>query len=183
MLIKSVTSLVVAIVIAFAGQAHAQSLNGTWSVSNGTMAGKAVPSSVLSSMSLMINGSVFEAKSGGFVSKGALGANTLAVPPQMEFTINDGADKGRKIKAIYEFAGRDLKIAFSESGQYPNSMSGDALVLTYKLNGAASSVAATPAPASSSTSASASATTGIINSGDPMMAPKRKKVRRSFSSQ
>lgn len=145
MLNKSVSSLVVAIAVLIAGQAYAQSLNGTWSVATGTKAGQAVPSSALSSMSLVINGSNFEAKSGGLVSTGALGANTLASPPQMEFTISDGADKGRKVKAIYEHSGGELKIAFSESGQYPSSMSGDTLVLTYKLSGAASSVASTPA--------------------------------------
>ena len=128
------------VVFSIANQADAQSLNGTWSVTTGTMSCKSVPSSALSSMSLKINGSTFEAKSGGLVSNGAIGANTLASPPQMEFTINSGADKGRKVKAIYELANNQLKIAFSESGQYPSSMS-EGMVLSYRLSGAAAAPA------------------------------------------
>lgn len=150
MLLKSVMSVVVAFAISigtisFASHAHAQSLNGTWSVATGMKAGSSIPASALSSMTLMINGSQFEAKSGGLVSKGAIGANTLATPPQMEFTINEGSDQGRKVKAIYELAGGELKIAFSESDQYPASIGGDALVLTYKSSGGATSLASTGA--------------------------------------
>jgi len=135
------------VLFSIANQADAQSLNGTWSVTTGTMSGKAVPASALSSMSLKINGSTFEAKSGGLVSNGALGANTLASPPQMEFTISSGADKGRKVKAIYELANSELKIAFSEGDKYPSSMS-DGMVLSYKLSSTGSSaVAAGSAPA------------------------------------
>ena len=170
MFFKSVMSVVAAAAILVASSAQAQSLNGTWSVSTGTKAGKSVPSSALTSMSLMINGSSFEARSGGFVSKGGLGANTLASPPQMEFTINDGADKGRKVKAIYEMSGGSLKIAFSESDQYPSSMNGDALVLTYSLSGGASSSMA-------ANGQQPAATTPPPEGKLPPMVPKRKNRR------
>ena len=146
------------VVFSLANQADAQSLNGTWSVTTGTMSGKSVSASALSSMSLKINGPTFEAKSGGLVSNGSLGANTLASPPQMEFTINSGADKGRKVKAIYELANNVLKIAFSESNSYPSSMS-EGVVLSYKLSSSSGSTAFAAGAASGTPAAAPARTT------------------------
>jgi uncharacterized protein (TIGR03067 family) len=136
------------------GAVQAQSLDGQWSVAGGMMHGKTVPAGPLASMSLSISGAKFEAKSGGMVSSGALGANTLASPAQLEFSIDTGADQGRKVKAIYEVQNQELKIAFSETDEYPTSFESSEqnkyLVLSYKSAGA-STLAASTSPGAATT--------------------------------
>lgn len=96
-----------------------QSLNGEWSVASGKMDGQVVPTNALASMKLVVNSTNFSAVSGSLTSSGTLGANSLASPAQLVFTIDNGADKGNKVNAIYKFNNGDLTITYSKDGSFP----------------------------------------------------------------
>jgi uncharacterized protein (TIGR03067 family) len=97
----------------------APSLNGNWTITNGTLHGQPVPANVLSVMSLNITNSDFVAKSGNLNSTGSITVNAQANPAQLDFAITGGADQGRRLKAIYRLENAVLTITFSENDQYP----------------------------------------------------------------
>lgn len=114
---------------------QAQSLNGQWKIIEGVMAGQTVPSDTLAAMSLNLNRKTFEAKSGSANSSGTLTNNPHSTPSQLVFQINQGADSGREIKAIYQHIGGNMQIAFSQTGEFPKDFESNSdnknLLLTY----------------------------------------------------
>ena len=119
--------------------AMGQSLNGEWTVASGTMDGQTVPANALTSMKLTINSANFSAVSGSLTSSGTLGANSLASPAQLVFTIDNGADSGNKVNAIYKFNNDELTITFSKGGSFPSGFDSTAenkcLQLVYRQGG------------------------------------------------
>ena len=115
---------------------HAQSVVGQWTIIEGQVAGQKVPPEILAAMSLKLDQSTFEAKSGTANSSGMLTNNPRTAPFQMVFKINKGADSGREIKAIYQFVNGNLQIAFSQTAEFPtvfeSSSDNKYLLLTYK---------------------------------------------------
>ena len=126
-----------------------QSLDGEWTVASGKMDGQVVPATSLASMKLTITSANFSAVSGSMTSSGTLGANSLASPAQLLFTIGDGADKGNKVNAIYKFNNGQLAITFSKDGSFPASFESTAdnklLQLVYKKGGGAGAGGSTAA--------------------------------------
>lgn len=111
-------------------------IEGDWEITEAMVSGQEVPSSILSSMKLKINRGNFDAKSGSSMSKGKISNAGGSSPKQILFTINDGADNGREIKAIYELQNQNLKIAYSQSDDFPTEFTSTKanrfLVMTYK---------------------------------------------------
>jgi uncharacterized protein (TIGR03067 family) len=132
--------------------AQAQSLDGNWVVKSGILDGKLVPDIALTSMVLNVTSTKFEARSGSFSSLGTLAANALASPAQLEFTIDSGADAGRKLKAIYALENGQLKVTFSQDDIFPSTFdsteSNRYLSLVYALGQAASTASNTSAGSS-----------------------------------
>ena len=128
----------------------AQSLNGEWTVASGKMDGQTVPTNALASMKLSINSTSFSAVSGSLTSSGTLGANSLATPAQLVFTIDNGADKGNKVNAIYKIANGELTITFSKDGSFPSGFDSTAgnkfLQLVYRQAGNAGNTTAATNP-------------------------------------
>ena len=133
---KNLSSILTVALIFVAVPAFAQTLAGDWMITDGMFAGEKVPKDALDSMSLKMTRNSFDAKSGETMSKGKLTNQASSQPPQLVFKIDSGTDVGREIKAIYEFKGSILKIAFSQSEEYPSGFDSTAdnkiLVLSYK---------------------------------------------------
>jgi len=150
---------------------NAQSIDGNWAVQSGVLNGKKVPDIALTSMALNINSTKFEARSGSFASMGTISANTLVLPAQIEFSIENGADTGRKLKAVFALENGQLKVTFSQDDQFPTSFeSTDAnryLALIYA-----------PGQATSATNTSAS-TTSTPPVAENQLPPKAGKNRRN----
>ena len=140
---------IVVVAMAWAVPCEAQSLNGDWAVSTGTSDGQAVPTIALNSMKLTINSTSFSAVSGNLTSSGTLGADSLSSPARLVFTIDQGADSGNKIFAIYKFENGGLTITFSKDENFPSGFDSTAdnkyVQLVYKA-GTGNSTAATPPP-------------------------------------
>ncbi|MEQ1906069.1 MAG: hypothetical protein ABL888_17925 [Pirellulaceae bacterium] len=88
-------------------------LQGDWVVASGTLAGQPVPANSLESMSLKINGSNFDAKSGSLTSGGTI-ALVQEGGYQLNFIISRGADSGKTVRALYRFADNILTITYSQ---------------------------------------------------------------------
>lgn len=86
---------------------------GEWVVSSGTLAGQPVPGNSLESMSLKINGSEFDAKSGSLTSGGTI-ALVQEGGYQLNFIISRGADAGKTVRALYRVADNILTITYSQ---------------------------------------------------------------------
>ena len=126
----------ITIMFTFSGVVSAQSLNGDWDVSSGTMFGQDVPSSALAAMALNFSDNQFSAISGNLNSGGTVIANPQAAVKTLDFKINSGSDSGRLLKAIYKIEGGDLMITFSQTDQYPQTFDSTAenklLALRYR---------------------------------------------------
>ena len=97
-----------------------QTIEGDWSVTKGVVAGLDVPIEILASMKLKITGNQFDASSDGTTSKGMIKVESRGRgPTKAVFAIDTGDDAGRQINAIYQMAGRTLKIAFSQTADFP----------------------------------------------------------------
>ena len=120
-----------------------QSLDGEWSVASGKMDGQVVPANALALMKLTINSGKFSAVSANLASSGSLSGDNFASPAQLTFNIDNGADKGNKVNAIYKFNNGELTITFSKDGSFPagfDSTAGNkALQLVYRQGGIQSS--------------------------------------------
>lgn len=116
----------------------AQTIDGDWTVTEGEYAGAPVAKDALDAMSLKVTKNKFDAKSGDSLSKGSITSQSRSRPPQLVFKIDSGADAGREVNAIYELKGSILKIAFSQSAEFPEGFDSTTdnklLVLTYKNN-------------------------------------------------
>ncbi len=115
---------------------HAQSVIGQWTIIEGVMAGQTVPAETLAAMTLKLDRLTFEAKSGAANSSGKLTNNPRITPAQLVFQIDNGADAGREIKAVYQYVGGNMQIAFSQSDEFPTDFESTSdnknLLLTYK---------------------------------------------------
>jgi hypothetical protein len=130
-------------------------LAGQWKPTSGFLHGQNVPSSALQSMSLTINGSTFNAMSGGLNSGGTI-TLTPGKADEATFLISSGADSNRNLYVKWQVTGNQMKIAFSEQSAPVdfNSTSGNKyLVLNYEKGGAA-------------TGAASGSTTQLGNSGN-----------------
>ncbi|MEM9411614.1 MAG: hypothetical protein AAGA30_10900 [Planctomycetota bacterium] len=94
-------------------------LAGEWSPQLGRINGQPVPVSQLGQMKLKVTGTSFEATSGGMTSSGRISKVNGSLPAQATFIIESGADAGRQVKAIYEVGRGIMKIAFSQSDEFP----------------------------------------------------------------
>ena len=139
---KNLSIVLAAIMVMITAPAFAQTIDGDWSITAGQYAGKAVPKPDLDAMSLKVNRNQFDAKSGDSMSKGMITSQSRSRPPQLVFKIDSGDDAGREVKAIYELKGAILKIAFSQTEEFPQNFTSTSdnkvLVLTYKNNDPAS---------------------------------------------
>lgn len=130
-------------------------LAGQWKPSSGFLHGQNIPSSALQSMSLTINGSSFNASSGGLNSGGTI-TLTPGKADEATFLISSGADPNRSLFVKWQVTGNQLKLAFSEQSAPVdfNSTAGNKyLVLNYEKGGAA-------------TGAASGSTTQLGNSGN-----------------
>ena len=136
--VRHILSVGVAIaMLAFATSSFAQSMNGTWEVTGGTMHGKSIPSNVAYTMVLKVADNSFVADSGNLSSSGKVTANPQAALKQITFVIENGDDPGRELKGIYKFEGQAMTITFSAGGQFPTSFDSTAdnkyLTLNYQI--------------------------------------------------
>ena len=99
----------------------AQNIRGNWDLKSCTINGQEISADQVNGMKLNFTYSNFTATAGDRKSSGKVKQETRQTPFKMTFTIEDGDDAGRELKAIYERAGTGLKIAFSRSGEYPTS--------------------------------------------------------------
>jgi uncharacterized protein (TIGR03067 family) len=122
-----------------------QSLNGEWEVIAGQFSGQTVPQTALQTMKLKIQRQQFEAHSGSAVSTGQYSENARSQPPQLVFTIADGVDAGRVIKAIYKVDEAGLTIVYSQGEEFPTEFESTSanqnLLLTYQSKATAASTA------------------------------------------
>lgn len=112
-------------------------LDGDWSLTRGEIAGEKVTKDILDKMKLKITRGKFDAKSGDSVSKGMISIESRGRGPvQALFKIDNGDDSGREIRALYQLTGNTLKIAFSQSDEYPDGFrstnSNNVVLLSYK---------------------------------------------------
>ena len=97
-------------------------IDGEWSVTRATVAGKFVPKNVSDSMLLKITGNKFEAKSGESSSQGMISViESARGKTKAVFKIENGDDVGREINAIFQMAAGSLQIAFSQDSEFPAS--------------------------------------------------------------
>ncbi len=124
----------------------AQALNGEWEVVSGEFSGQKVPLTALQAMSLKVERQTFEAQSGTSASSGKYTESPRSNPPQLVFNIEQGADAGREIKAIYKVEPSGLTIVYSQGDDFPlefnSTPENQNLLLTYKSKAAAPSTAA-----------------------------------------
>lgn len=134
-------STIVAILMSlcFVSMVSAQlgAIEGEWEITGATVSGQEVPSDILSTMKLNIKRTSFDAKSGNSASKGKISKVGKASLKQLLFKINQGADSGREVKAIYKKEKEDLMmIAYSQSEDFPTEFTSTKdnriLVMTYK---------------------------------------------------
>jgi len=122
---------------AFSATTCAQSMNGTWEVTSGTLYGKPIPANVAFTMTLQVADNTFVAESGNLSSSGEISANPQANLKEVTFKINNGDDPGRELKGIYKFEGQSMTITFSEDDQIPSSFDSTAenkyLTLNYQI--------------------------------------------------
>lgn len=114
-------------------------LAGQWKPTSGFLHGQNVPSSALQSMSLTINGSTFNATSGGLNSNGTI-TLTPGKADEATFQISGGADSNRNLFVKWQVTGNQLKLAFSEQGapvDFSSTSGNKYLVLNYEKGGAA----------------------------------------------
>jgi len=132
------TLVAVVLSLCFVSMVSAQlrAIEGDWEITEAMVSGQEVPSDILSTMKLKITSGNFDAKSGNSMSKGVISDVSRSSPQQILFKINDGADSGREIKAIYELKNQNLTIAYSQSEDFPTEFTSTKenrfLVMTYK---------------------------------------------------
>lgn len=164
----SIRCLSVALVLCVAPlTTQAQSLSeidGTWSVTRGTLSGENVPNNSLSTMSLTFSSGNFTAKSGGLESGGAV-AVAIVGTTQLNFMINSGADAGKTVKALYRLENGTLTVTFSQDDQFPSTHDSTAAnkycTLVYRKGSGIAAAPTSPAPIDVSGSSNSNAAASI----------------------
>jgi len=93
---------------------------GTWVVVSVEQGGQKLPDDMLKplDLKLVIMGDKYESKSAGMtLDKGTLVVDGAKTPKIVDITPMDGPNKGKKIPAIYEFSGEELKACYDIGGK------------------------------------------------------------------
>ncbi len=137
MLSVGIAAIAIVAIPAFTTNLVAQSMNGSWEVTGGTLHGTAIPANVAFTMTIQVAGNTFVANSGNMNSAGTVTANLQASPQQVTFKIDTGNDPGRELRGIYKFEGQAMTITFSETDQFPDTFESTAdnkyLTLNYQI--------------------------------------------------
>lgn len=95
-------------------------LDGNWIAIEAELAGKKIPSGLLSSISLSISKDTYTARLAGATDKGKISCNPDLIPNTMDIIGLDGPNKGKTIRAIYRMVGKNLEMCLAlEGGDYP----------------------------------------------------------------
>lgn len=121
MLRKSFTTFALVLSLssaAWSGDAKDDTLEGTWLPSSAELGGKKFPDEVRKAMKLLIRGDKYTVtvEKEGF-DEGTVKLKPSAKPKAMDITGTKGANKGKKILAIYEHKGDTLRICYDLSGK------------------------------------------------------------------
>ncbi len=92
----------------------AEALQGTWLGTEAELAGKNFPAK---NLKLMMKDGKYEVRVGAAPDKGTIKVNASAKPKEIDITGEDGPNKGKTFKAIYELDGNTLRICYDLSGK------------------------------------------------------------------
>lgn len=106
----------------FSVPALAQNIRGDWELKSCKVSGQDIPTDQLSAMKLTFSYSTFNAVDGDRKSSGKIKNDNRENPKRLTFTIDQGDDSGRELKAIYKRTGKELKIVFSRGGEFPTEL-------------------------------------------------------------
>jgi uncharacterized protein (TIGR03067 family) len=108
-------------------------LTGTFQAVAVTREGKDEPASVVSAISLKINGDelIFSVKDKNFPAK--FKVDPKAKPAAIDIAPSEGPEKGRTFLGIYRFEKDELQIAFAERGERPTQFKGEDGILLVRL--------------------------------------------------
>jgi uncharacterized protein (TIGR03067 family) len=94
-----------------------KAMQGTWRPTSGESAGKAMAGDVLKKTKLVIKDSKYTVTVGEDPDQGTLKIDASRMPKTMDIISTGGANKGRRIQAIYEIDGDTMKICYDLSGK------------------------------------------------------------------
>jgi uncharacterized protein (TIGR03067 family) len=94
-----------------------KAMQGTWRPTSGESAGKAMASDVLKKTKLVIKDNKYTVTVGEDPDHGTLKIDASRMPKTMDIVSTGGANKGRRILAIYEIDGDTMKICYDLSGK------------------------------------------------------------------
>jgi uncharacterized protein (TIGR03067 family) len=94
-----------------------QSLEGEWIPAKAELGGKAMPETVLKTISLKLSAGTYDVSAGGEPDKGTYEIDSTTTPKSMIIKGTAGPNKGRTIPAIYEMEGKTLRICYDLSGK------------------------------------------------------------------
>ena len=98
-----------------------KAMTGTWKPTRAEFGGQPMPSPVLKTITLKIDGANYEVTVDSEQAKGRVDKGTVAVdrntqPKGMTITGVDGPNAGKTFLAIYEFTGDTLRVCYDLSG-------------------------------------------------------------------
>jgi uncharacterized protein (TIGR03067 family) len=87
-------------------------LKGTWVASEGQLGGEKVPDEFIKAISLTITDGKYSVTVGEQKETGTFTIDATKKPMTMDISAEDGANKGKKILAIYELSGDTMKVCY-----------------------------------------------------------------------
>lgn len=93
-------------------------LDGEWQLKSLTENGEQqAAGSGRNAVTATVKGEAVNVNEGGTVHKSTCKADPSKTPRQLDFTPQDGDDKGKSVLAIYEVSGDELKVCHAEPGK------------------------------------------------------------------
>ena len=88
-------------------------MKGTWKATSGEAGGQPLPKEALDPIVFTVKGDKYTFKSAEEDEEGTLKLDSAKKPAQMDVSITEGKDKGKKQYGIYEIDGDTLKLCFA----------------------------------------------------------------------
>jgi uncharacterized protein (TIGR03067 family) len=91
-------------------------LDGNWAIESAELGGQAMPPAFISATTMSIKGDQYTVVVGEAADRGLLKHDPSKAPKSLDITGEEGPNKGKTIRAIYEWAGENLRICYDLSG-------------------------------------------------------------------
>ncbi len=97
-------------------------LDGKWGAVEAELGGNKMPQSLISSITLTLDGASYATRVAGVADRGTLSLNTDLVPHTMDITGTEGPNKNKTILSIYKQNGDELVVCYNLAGDdYPET--------------------------------------------------------------